>query len=109
MEVCQMMVEMQMAGEDMRDKTVCDPALGTGRMLLAASNFSYRLYGMDISETVVKACLVNGFALAPWLVRPFSFWPESMPAGIETARRAIPGLKQPKYAPTGRWRTNLWQ
>lgn len=74
-DVCTMMVKMQMeCDEDMRDKTVCDPALGTGRMLLAASNYSYRLYGMDISRTVLRAALVNGYLYAPWMVKPFSFF-----------------------------------
>lgn len=76
MEVCVMMVQMQMADGDMRDKTVFDPALGTGRMLLAASNHSYRLHGMDISATVIKVCLVNGYVMAPWMVKPFHFWKE---------------------------------
>lgn len=73
MDVCAMMVRMQMAGEDCRTKTVCDPALGTGRMLLAASNHSYRLYGNDIDRTVIKATLINGYLYAPWLVKPFDF------------------------------------
>lgn len=73
MDVCEMMVRMQMTGEDCRTKTVCDPALGTGRMILCASNHSYRLYGQDINGTVIKACLFNGYLYAPWLVRPFDF------------------------------------
>jgi len=60
--------------EDMRDKSVTDPCLGTGRMLLCASNYSYRLYGMDINPTVIKAALVNAYIYAPWMVKPFPFW-----------------------------------
>jgi len=71
--VVEMMTQITMGTEDMRDKTVCDPCLGTGRMLLHASNYSYRLYGQDIDGTVIKAALVNGYCFAPWLVKPFSF------------------------------------
>ncbi len=73
MEVCELMALMNFGDEDARAKTVCDPCVGTGRMLLAASNYSYRLYGADINPTVIKATLVNGYLFAPWLVRPFPF------------------------------------
>lgn len=73
MEVASMMVQMQMGEEDCRTKTVSDPCVGTGRMILCASNYSYRLYGQDINRTVIKACLVNGYLYAPWLVKPFAF------------------------------------
>jgi hypothetical protein len=59
--------------EDMRTQTVCDPCVGTGRMLLHASNHSLRLYGMEIDATLCLATLVNGYLYAPWLVRPFPF------------------------------------
>lgn len=73
-DICAMMVKMQAGeGEDLRTRAVCDPAVGTGRMVLAASNYSYRLYGMDISLTVLKACWFNGWLYAPWMVRPFPF------------------------------------
>jgi tRNA G10 N-methylase Trm11 len=67
------MTRMLMEGEDCRTKTVCDPAVGTGRFLLTASNYSLRLYGQDIDPTVCMATLVNGYLLAPWLVRPLPF------------------------------------
>ena len=73
MPVCELMAQMTVAGEDARTKSVCDPCVGTGRMLLAASNYSYRLYGCDINPTVIKATLINGYVYAPWLVRPFPF------------------------------------
>ena len=73
MEVCQLMAQMTIGEGDARAKSVMDPCVGTGRMLLAASNHSYRLYGCDINPTVIKATLVNGFLYAPWLVRPFPF------------------------------------
>ena len=92
--VCEMMVRMQIADcEDMRDKTVCDPALGTGRMILCASNHSYRLYGQDINQTVIKAALVNGYIYAPWIVRPFPFFkdvaPEPAVAAVQKSTKAI--------------------
>mgnify|MGYP001203800327 CR=1 FL=1 len=72
--VVRLMVQMLLApsddGQDLRTRTVLDPCLGTGRMLLLASNYSLRLYGADINPTVIKASLVNGYLYAPWLVRP---------------------------------------
>ena len=73
MEVARMLAAMTLGGEDARCKSVCDPCVGTGRLLLAASNHSYRLYGCDLNPTVLKATLVNGWLYAPWLVRPFPF------------------------------------
>ena len=74
MTVCVCMTQMNFADGMRRDQTVCDPALGTGRMLLTASNYSYRLYGMDINQTVIKASLINGYLYAPWMVKPFPFF-----------------------------------
>jgi hypothetical protein len=71
--VCTMMTRMLMQGQDCRRETVCDPCLGTGRFLLTASNYSLRLYGQDINETVIKAALINGYLYAPWMVKPFPF------------------------------------
>ena len=73
MSVACMMAAMTVGGEDARTKSVCDPCVGTGRLLLAASNHSYRLYGCDLNPTVLKATLVNGYLYAPWLGRPFPF------------------------------------
>lgn len=85
LDICRMMVAMQMGDSDTRAKTVCDPCVGTGRMLLAASNHSYRLFGNDINLTVIKATLVNGYLYAPWLVKPFPFWKEPSSDTSETA------------------------
>lgn len=72
MDIVCMMVKMQMdTGEDMRCKTVCDPCTGTGRMLLYAGEFSYRLYGNDIDRTVIKCTIINGYLFVPWLAKPF--------------------------------------
>jgi hypothetical protein len=73
MDVVQVIVRMTIGEEDARSKTVCDPAVGTGRMLLCASNHSYRLHGNDVNQTVIKATLINGYLYAPWLVKPFPF------------------------------------
>lgn len=56
---------------DPRMMTVCDPALGSGRQLMHASNKSVRLYGMDIDALVVKICLINGALFVPWMSFPF--------------------------------------
>ena len=74
--VVEAMIQMLMCGparedgKDPRLETVCDPAVGSGRMLLHASNHSLRLYGQDIDATMCKTVLVNGYLYAPWLVRP---------------------------------------
>lgn len=70
--VVECMVRMNMEHEeDMRSKTVLDPCVGSGRMLLHASNYSLRLYGVDIDPTMVKVTLLNGALYVPWLLRPF--------------------------------------
>ena len=73
MSVTTMMVAMLMGAGDHRTETVCDPCVGTGRMLLAASNHSLRLYAQDINPIVIKVTLVNGYMYAPWLVKPLDF------------------------------------
>jgi hypothetical protein len=64
--VVKMMVEMQMTNAD-KTSTVCDPCLGTGIMLLYASNYSLRLYGQDISADMCKMATVNAWIYIPWL------------------------------------------
>lgn len=63
-------------------KTVCDPCVGTGRMLLAASNHSFRLHGQDVDYLVLKACKINLWLYAPWgaLPLPEGVWED---AGVE--------------------------
>lgn len=76
MNVCTMMEQMVMGdvgsvlkgGRDARLASVCDPCVGTGRMLLAASNASVNLWGADIDQTMVDACAVNMALFAPWAV-----------------------------------------
>ena len=69
--VCEMMTRMVFEeGKDSRRETMMDPCVGTGRFPLFASNYTLRLYGMDIDLTLCKATLINGYMYAPWLVRP---------------------------------------
>jgi hypothetical protein len=74
MEVCTMMAQMTMADgpvnpeRDSRLASVNDCCVGTGRMLLAASNFSVNLYATDIDPTMVDACSINCALYAPWAV-----------------------------------------
>lgn len=54
-------------------------------MLLHASNFSYRLSGMDKDKLVLDICLCNGAFYAPWLAFPF---PESILLGTSSQQEA---------------------
>jgi hypothetical protein len=66
--VCEMLTLINFAeGQDYRSDTVCDPAVGTGRMLLHASNHSLRLSGQDIDPLCCAICKINGALYAPWL------------------------------------------
>ena len=70
MNVTKLMTEMTFMGGDpetMKLQTVCDPCVGTGKMLLPASNYSLRLYGQDIVPDLVMCCELNGWLWAPWL------------------------------------------
>lgn len=79
--ICEFMTQMVCDEKrDMRTETVCDPCVGTGRMVLHASNYSLRLYGMDIDGTLIKATLVNGYCYAPWLVRPIPWLDQELAA-----------------------------
>jgi hypothetical protein len=75
--VVECMTQMMMAGRmsssgrDPRLETVLDPCVGTGRMLLHASNYSYCLYGCDIDPLVAMITRINGALYAPWLAFPF--------------------------------------
>ena len=69
--VCEMMTRMLFdEARDHRAETMLDPCVGTGRFLLHASNFTLRLYGMDIDPVLCQATLVNGYLYMPWAVRP---------------------------------------
>ena len=73
--VVELMVRMTMHktpadGRDPRTLTVNDPCVGSGRMLLHASNFSFCLYGQDIDPLAVVMCKINGALYAPWMSYP---------------------------------------
>lgn len=68
--VVELMVRLQVGSGGNKTDTVCDPCVGTGRMLLHASNISFRLYGMDIDHSCVMATIINGYLYAPWMVKP---------------------------------------
>ena len=55
-----------------RTLSVCDPCVGSGRMLLHASNLSLNLWGQDIDSLAIAMCKINGALYAPWLSFPFS-------------------------------------
>jgi len=72
--VCTMMSEMVMDKENWKKQlfeSVNDPCVGTGSMLLPASNYSLYLYAQDINPLVIKLLKINGFLYVPWLVKPF--------------------------------------
>jgi hypothetical protein len=71
MDICEMMALMTFGTGDpemTKLQTVCDPCCGTGSMLLAASNYSLRLYGSDIVPDLCLCAELNGWLWAPWLV-----------------------------------------
>jgi hypothetical protein len=72
--VCHAMAEIQFSDAakdagDLKSKSVLDPCVGTGRMLMYASNYSLFLYGQDIDRTCVMACKINGYLYMLWLVK----------------------------------------
>lgn len=80
--VVEMMTQMTFdGGNDNRAKTVCDPAVGSGRMLLHAAGQSLRLFGMDIDPLCVAITKINGAFFAPWLAfgTPDSLFAEPAP------------------------------
>jgi hypothetical protein len=73
--VVELMVRMTMPntkeeGRDPRTLSAADPCVGSGRMLLHASNFSLALHGQDIDPLAIAMCKVNGALYAPWMAFP---------------------------------------
>ncbi len=97
--VCELMTQMVMGEGNHRAATVCDPALGSGRMLLHAAHHSLRLYGQDIDLTLCKTSLVNGYLFAPWLPRPI-WWLDGATLRLGDALRqeAIRAMNDPGQA-----------
>lgn len=67
--ICELMSAMTFEG-DSRFKTVLEPCLGTGAMLLAASNHSLRLSGCDIDNDMIAWSKFQAFLYVPWLAIP---------------------------------------
>jgi N-6 DNA Methylase len=93
--VVELMVRMTMhdtskEGRDPRTAKVCDSCVGSGRMLLHASNFSLCLFGQDIDPLAVAMCKINGALYAPWLSFP-------LPASILSS--AVPPPPAPLPVP----------
>jgi hypothetical protein len=92
--VVELMVRMTVAdsradGRDPRTRTVADPCVGSGRMLLHASNYSLCLFGQDIDPLAVAMCKVNGALYAPWLSFP-------LPAAVVGTHVLAPPPRRPE-------------
>lgn len=72
---------------DRRGDLVSDPCVGTGRMLLVASNFSMRLFGQDIDYLCCLITKINLALYAPWFYVPESFFAAADEKPIENLAR----------------------
>lgn len=102
--VTEMMVRMTMpqSGVDTRPMSVHDPCVGTGVMLLCASNYSLNLSGQDINQTMCLACEFNGWLFVPWLVYGQGAVRELREHAISTASPEPPSSTGPPNAvPSG--------
>ena len=95
-EVVELMVRMTMAdtrpdGRDPRLASVNGPCVGSGRMLLHASNISLNLFGQDIDPLAVAMCKINGALYVPWLSFPL---PDSI---LGTAKAELPHANVPIF------------
>lgn len=70
MQITVMMAEMQLRELKDISASVYDPCIGTGNMLLAASNHSINLYGQDIGHTVLMGCMIHMHLYVPWAIAP---------------------------------------
>ncbi|QQZ64581.1 SAM-dependent DNA methyltransferase (plasmid) [Paenibacillus sonchi] len=71
--ITQLMVSITIGNDDpdvLKRKTVHDPCIGCGAMLLPASNFFLRGSGQDISGIAVKLCKIQMLFYAPWFAKP---------------------------------------
>lgn len=104
--VCECMVRMAMAdfdrdgGQDPRLTALSEPACGTGRLIMHASNYTMLATGLDCDRMMVKACRVNLAVFAPWSLYglPFVKDPAPRSAGGEDAPLP-PGPAADKLAP----------
>ena len=56
---------------DNRADLVVDPQTGAGRLLLAASNYSMNLIGLETDPFLAKIAIINAYLWAPWIVYPW--------------------------------------
>lgn len=68
MTVSTLIVKMLFCEEDKKTASVCDPCVGSGRLLMVASNYSLNLYGVDIDANILKVCQANMWMYVPWCV-----------------------------------------
>lgn len=69
MSISMLIAELTLSKADLFS-SVMDPCVGTGRLLLAASNYSLCLYGQDINPVCLRATLVNAALYAPQILFP---------------------------------------
>jgi len=95
MHVSVFMAAMAMSDAD-KTASVCDPCVGSGRLLMAASNYSLNLYGMDIDYRIIKICKANMWQYVPWAVaRPKDIVGLEEPRGEEPIERGDSLAVQP--------------
>lgn len=58
---------------DYRNQLLVDPETGTGRVLMAASNYSFELLGLNTDPLLSKIAIINLYLYAPWGIFPFEF------------------------------------
>jgi hypothetical protein len=87
-----LMHDIDKGGRDPRMLSVCDPCVGSGRMLLHASNRSLNLWGQDIDPLTVAMCKLNGVLYAPWMSFP-------LPASVLGRELASPPAVLPLIEP----------
>lgn len=77
-EICECMAQMVHGNDDdweaLLTKSVHEPALGTGRMLLSMSNFSLRLSGIDKDPVCALVSRINFALWVPWAAFPLPGW-----------------------------------
>ena len=67
--LCRLMVELTLQDAKLTD-SVHEPCVGSGRILLEASNRVLNLSGMDVNPTLVKICQVNSWLYMPSAALP---------------------------------------
>lgn len=73
--VALMMTHLLFEGEDqeiLKKKTLYEPCVGCGSLLLPASNYCLKAYGTDVSLIAIKLCKIQMYWYAPWFALPDS-------------------------------------